>query len=95
MKSFSIATVMAFASVVALLCAGLIAQTTAATSSEANPFQVAIWQRETQTLIMIGVYFALLAILMLLGKFMFTKKREPGSIPQHDHTNEVGGHSNG
>ena len=84
MKFSSIATVVAFASSVALLCAGLIAQTTAATSGEANPLQVTIWQRETQTLIMMGIYFALLAILMLLGKLVVIKKRASESTSQND-----------
>ena len=60
-KSFSTITLLAFVSAVALLCAGFIVQTTATPLSDANSFQVAIWQRETQTLVMMGIYFALLA----------------------------------
>jgi hypothetical protein len=73
-KTFSVVNLLAFASAVALLCAGFIAQAAAGASSEAKPLEVAIWQRETQTLVMIGIYFAGLALLAFLGKFVFIKK---------------------
>ena len=83
-KTFSIVNLLAFTSAVALLCAGFIVQTTSIPSSKSNLFQVIIWQRETQTLVMMGIYFAVLALLMLLGKFVFIKKHESESIPPHD-----------
>ena len=73
-KTFSIVNLLAFTSAVALLCAGFIIQTTATSLSDANRFQVVIWQRETQTLVMMGIYFGLLALLMLLRKLVFIKK---------------------
>jgi len=60
-KTISIITLLAFVSAVALVCAGFIVQMTTKAPSEANTFQAVIWQRETQTLIVIGIYFAFFA----------------------------------
>ena len=84
LKTFSIANVMAVASTAALLCAGFIAQAAAGASSEVKPLEVAIWQRETQTLVITGIYFAVLALLMLLGKSKFTKKHDLETISPHE-----------